>query len=264
MNLKFGIDVSYCQGIIDWDKVKNSDVEFVIARTGYSFGDHYKDKHFLKNINGAKKAGLEIPGVYHFSYALSEEDARKEANSALSQVKSAGLANDTTIFFDFEYASSDFCKDNGVDPSSEFVQKVTEAFCERVRSLGYVPGIYVNPDYYNRVYEGKLPADIKVWAAKWITWGDDFFDRKPKFNFDVWQYGTTRIPGIVGEVDACVVIEPDPVVDEVKMESKKSNEDIANEVIKGLWGNGAERRRKLEEAGYDYKAVQAIVNTYFE
>lgn len=42
--------------------------------------------------------------------------------------------------------------------------------------------------------------------------------------------------------------------------SKKSNEEIANEVIRGDWGNGDERKRRLAEAGYDYNAVQAIVN----
>ena len=40
-----------------------------------------------------------------------------------------------------------------------------------------------------------------------------------------------------------------------------SNYDIAREVIAGLWGNGEERKRRLTEAGYDYAAVQSIVNS---
>lgn len=42
--------------------------------------------------------------------------------------------------------------------------------------------------------------------------------------------------------------------------SKKSNETIANEVIQGKWGNGADRKAKLQAAGYDYNAIQKIVN----
>ena len=42
--------------------------------------------------------------------------------------------------------------------------------------------------------------------------------------------------------------------------NKKSNETIANEVIQGKWGNGADRKNRLQAAGYDYNAVQAIVN----
>lgn len=41
----------------------------------------------------------------------------------------------------------------------------------------------------------------------------------------------------------------------------KSNQEIAQEVIAGKWGNGQERRTRLTEAGYDYNAVQTIVNS---
>jgi hypothetical protein len=42
--------------------------------------------------------------------------------------------------------------------------------------------------------------------------------------------------------------------------AKKSNTEIAKEVIAGKWGNGAEREQKLVSAGYDYAAIQKIVN----
>lgn len=42
--------------------------------------------------------------------------------------------------------------------------------------------------------------------------------------------------------------------------AKKSNEDLATEVIRGLWGNGQERKSRLEAAGYNYYAVRQIVN----
>ena len=47
-------------------------------------------------------------------------------------------------------------------------------------------------------------------------------------------------------------------------EGKDGLDDIVNQVIRGDWGNGAERKKKLEEAGYDYKAVQAEVNKKFD
>lgn len=40
----------------------------------------------------------------------------------------------------------------------------------------------------------------------------------------------------------------------------KTVDEIAKEVIRGLWGNGAERKIRLESAGYDYLDVQARVN----
>ena len=42
--------------------------------------------------------------------------------------------------------------------------------------------------------------------------------------------------------------------------AKKSNAEIAKEVMAGLWGNGDDRKKRLQAAGYDYSAVQAEVN----
>lgn len=44
--------------------------------------------------------------------------------------------------------------------------------------------------------------------------------------------------------------------------SKKSVDEIAREVIQGKWGNGAERRKRLEAEGYNYEEVQRWVNAY--
>ena len=41
---------------------------------------------------------------------------------------------------------------------------------------------------------------------------------------------------------------------------RKSNEVIADEVLAGAWGNNPSRKLKLEQAGYNYEAIQAIVN----
>ena len=40
----------------------------------------------------------------------------------------------------------------------------------------------------------------------------------------------------------------------------KSNREVAEEVLKGLWGNGKDRALRLEAAGYDYNEIQKIVN----
>ena len=45
-----------------------------------------------------------------------------------------------------------------------------------------------------------------------------------------------------------------------KVSTKKSNETLANEVVRGDWGNGTERKTRLTKAGYDYSAIQTIVN----
>ena len=49
-------------------------------------------------------------------------------------------------------------------------------------------------------------------------------------------------------------VEAEPVV------AKKTNEELAREVIQGKWGNGADRKNRLTAAGYDYGAIQSIVD----
>lgn len=44
------------------------------------------------------------------------------------------------------------------------------------------------------------------------------------------------------------------------MAAKLTNQELALEILAGKWGNGVERREKVTAAGYDYMAVQNIVN----
>lgn len=51
-----------------------------------------------------------------------------------------------------------------------------------------------------------------------------------------------------------------PIVSEQPAIGAKSVDEVAKEVVKGLWGNGEDRKRRLKEAGYDYHSVQNRVN----
>ena len=69
-----GIDVSYWQGNIDFNKVKASGYTFVIPRCSVAdvdTGNQFVDKNFHANVNNALKAGLVVPGVYLFSMSCS-------------------------------------------------------------------------------------------------------------------------------------------------------------------------------------------------
>lgn len=63
--------------------------------------------------------------------------------------------------------------------------------------------------------------------------------------------------GYVTQLSGTIVTPEPPVVSTVE---KKSDDRIAQEVVWGLWGNGAERKQKLTAAGYDYATIQAKVN----
>lgn len=260
-----GVDVSEFQKNINWDKVKAAGNDFVIARDGYGYST--EDKIFKTVVTNAKKAGVDIPAVYHFSYACSAADAKIEAEFAVSLCKKYNLDKNTIIFYDFEYSSANYYneqqgkkdKESRVKLTPALVQLFTEAFCERVKELGYKTGVYFNQDYYVNWYNYG-----KSFKEDYFTWLADL-EGEPNYKCDFHQCSHTgRVDGIGTAVDLDYALfnykTDSKPVEEPKPELK-SNEEIAKEVIQGLWGNGAVRKNKLKKAGYDYDTVQALVNS---
>lgn len=93
-----GIDVSYAQGAIDWAKVKGQ-VDFAMLRTGYGWGEHQEDSRFSTNAAGCQAQGIPF-GVYHYSYALTPQEAKEEARSCLAILDNRPLQ--WPVAFDFE------------------------------------------------------------------------------------------------------------------------------------------------------------------
>ena len=77
----FGIDVSSYQGTINWKKVKQTDVKFAILKVIRK--NLNPDKQFENNWRGCTDNGIEIQGVYNYSYATSVAKAVSDANKVL-------------------------------------------------------------------------------------------------------------------------------------------------------------------------------------
>lgn len=64
----------------------------------------------------------------------------------------------------------------------------------------------------------------------------------------------------VDEMLGSEIDSPTITQDEETPSTSKSNEEVAQEVIQGIWGNGEERVDRLTDAGYDANYIQEIVN----
>ena len=87
---KQGVDISYCQKQVDWNKV--SGIDFAILRAGYGRYTNQKDSMFESHYAGAKKIGLPV-GAYWYSYATTPEDAEKEADACIEVIKGISAIN---------------------------------------------------------------------------------------------------------------------------------------------------------------------------
>ena len=87
---RFGVDVSRHQGAIDWKKAREAGVTFAFIRIGYrgygKEGTLNLDQRFEENIVNAQKEGIDV-GVYFFSQAINEEEAREEAEFVLDALE---------------------------------------------------------------------------------------------------------------------------------------------------------------------------------
>ena len=108
MTQKKGIDVSVWQGEINWATVKPN-IDFAILRAGY--GKNNIDEQFVRNANECSRLGIPF-GVYWFSYALNEQQAKKEADYVCNVVAKYKLSY--PICYDFEYDSTNYANKNGV------------------------------------------------------------------------------------------------------------------------------------------------------
>lgn len=188
-----GVDVSAHQKEIDWEKVKADGVDFAIIRAayrGYTNGGISMDPYFLRNLQGAKKAGLLV-GAYLFSQAVSEEEAREEAEFLLECLDGAEL--DLPVYYDWETVEAEARTD---DVSGTEVTAFAEEFCSVVEEAGYEAGVYFNESMgYTFLYLPDL-SQYDFWLAQYLD-APDFY-----FNFTTWQYTAKgEVDGIEAAVD---------------------------------------------------------------
>ena len=189
-----GIDVSYYQGQIDWEKVKASGIEFAMIRLGYrGYGQEGKlmeDKMAFRNIEGALDAGLKV-GIYFFSQAITVEEAVEEAEFVLERIEGYNIT--MPVVFDWEYISEE-ARTAKMDRRT--LTDCYKAFCEKIAEAGYTPMSYFNT-YQSRqlMYLHEL-EDYPFWLAL-------YSDRMTfPYRFEMWQYTDSgRVPGIEGKVD---------------------------------------------------------------
>ena len=182
-----GVDVSVYQGNIDWNRAKADGIEFAIMRAGYGKYVSQKDKYFDQNMKNAKAAGLPC-GVYWFSYALTPEDAIKEADACYEVIKNYKL--EYPVSFDMETESQ-------MKLPKETVAQIIEAFCGRMESYGYYTTLYTYASFLNYKVDDRIFDKYDIWVAHYNT-------SKPAFNrnYGLWQYSCTgSVQGITGNVD---------------------------------------------------------------
>lgn len=192
----FGIDVSQYQGDVDWNKVRNDGVEFVIARAGYrgyETGKLNTDKKFLEYAAGIRESGMKL-GVYYYSQAVNAAEAEEEADFVIKLLEDNNIEPDMPVIFDWEFVQDeDPARTDGLD--KDILNECCEAFCSKISEKGY------ETLYYSNITEALFRYDMNrlgkygMWLAEYSASTDFIYD------FRMWQYSCS---GLVDGIESLV------------------------------------------------------------
>lgn len=260
---QFGIDISAWQGDYNLAQAKKEGVEFVVIKGAGGDDGLYKDRRFESNYAKAKSLGIPV-GAYFFSYAMSINEAQREAEFFYQQCLK-GKQFELPVYIDVENRTQ-------LGIGKRALTDVIKAWCSYLEDKGFFVGIYSSESFfYSYMYDDELQR-YAHWVANW--------SRGCGYACGLWQFGgssnSIRSPYIAGQVtdqdymfvDYPTIIKQggfngfstSPAPSPTPTPSKKTVDELAREVIAGEWGNGQDRKERLTSAGYDYDAVQDRVN----
>lgn len=179
MSVKKAVDISYHNGVIDFERLKNA-VDYVIIRCGYGQDmTSQDDKQWGRNVSECERLGIPY-GVYFYSYAKTTSKIEGEIRHCLRLLQ--GHAPSLPVFFDSEEKGT-----QGVAKHN------AKRFCDAMLTNGYRAGIYAS----------------KSWFESYIgeTWGYDLWIARYSNalgmnNVDIWQYSSNgAVDGINGRCD---------------------------------------------------------------
>lgn len=245
-----GIDVSYWQNNINWDKVKADGVQFAIFRCSYN--KNGTDSFFERNVRECERVGIPW-GAYHFSYATSVDEAKQELATCLKQLK--GKKPSFPIYYDLEDESTTgSC-------SKSTILAMAKVFVEGLEKAGYWAGIYANLNWFNNRLTDKW-YDTK---AKWIAQYNDRCTYKKSYG--MWQYTSSgKVNGINGNVDMnyCYVDYPSKIKG-TSTTNTTHNNSSQTEKTQNLGGNdmtrGYFKKGDANEGVYIYKQMLILLKS---
>lgn len=183
-----GIDISHWNGVIDFNRVKASGIDFVIIKAGGSDYGFYTDKMFKTNYERARAAGLKV-GAYYFvgKNFLGAANGISDAVRFCEIIK--GMEFEYPLFLDIETTPAQR-KDEATEAA--------KAFCDTMERAGYFVGIYASDisGFKERLDRDAL-REYSWWVARYSQEGPSYAR-----DWSIWQYSSKgMVPGISGSVD---------------------------------------------------------------
>ena len=187
---RLGIILSQESGKVDFEKVKQSGIDFVmltVGARGYETGVITPDTTFADYAANATKAGLKV-GVIFYSQAVTIEEATEEAVFVTEYIRPYDITY--PVAYCMENITNDSPRTDILDQEKK--TQITETFLTAIEKEGYSPVLYGSRQWLltEIIAEGLL-ADYEVWLT----------DQSPvtdyPYQFKMWEYADgEKISGV--------------------------------------------------------------------
>ena len=230
----YGIDVAKYQGTIDWAKVAESGVDFVMVRVGYrglEDGIIVADSNAAYNLQQAQKHGLKL-GAYFFSTAVTKDEAIEEAN----------WVADFLAPYPITYPVAYNCENYNDPVNRQFGMAKSQrtdmalAFLKQIEERGYEGMFYASRNEMagdSHWQVSRIDPDYKIWVAQYP---ETPYPQTEKSTYEgvhhMWQYTMVgAVAGIYEPVDLDVAYfgyagTAEPKSDEIPEEAKPDPEAL--------------------------------------
>ncbi len=196
-----GIDISKYQGKVDFERVKQSGMSFVIVRVGWAGydgrieGNGGLDSMYHEHMRGAIEAGLDV-GVYVYSYTRDTAAALVAADEILELIKPYSVTY--PIAFDIEETSNPVLTSQG----KQGLSLATKAFLDRINEAGYQSCFYTYTSFYNAHLDAGILSDYRLWIADYRG-NQALMESQINREYSMWQYkgDEGRCDGVSGPCD---------------------------------------------------------------
>ena len=203
-----GVDLSHNNGSVNFQKLCDADVDYVILRAGFSTAG--KDSRFEEYYKAAKAVGLDV-GVYLYTNSTTVAGIESDVQKLLGYLEGKKL--EYPVYLDMETEAQ---KKLG----STQLLKMLRAFANGMLEAGYFPGLYTNPDWLTSIYGDSSPAKlVDIWLARH---NPSLFLEKPNNyagKYGMWQYCGSEnseayltISGVEGKVDLNICYKDYPAL----------------------------------------------------
>lgn len=243
-----GIDVSWWQAknktttLLDWEEIHNSGIDFAFVRVGSrdsSSGSIYEDTAADSHIQAALENDINI-GLYIFSQALTEKEAREEANFVLNQIDKYDWDVTLPIVIDREKGSYNRLTAGKLSKTKETA--VCQAFADTIVEAGYQASVYASYSWIKSYINTDDLTDCGIWIARYNNTttsntksGTAYAD--VPYDYDFWQYSSTsRVDGYSGNLDTNFWYKDTSI----KTTGVKTSTESASGPVKLSWSEAAD------------------------